>query len=178
MRSLLAFVVGIAVCVVALGQAPRVLDSGVVPNDARLGELKTLNDHFPFVVPDNAGAWYARADALRRRVLVAGGLWPMPEKTPLDAVIYGKTERAGFTVEKVYFQSLPGHFVTGLLFRPSRPSTTPSPGVLSPHGHGGRMQRHSDEEIAKQIAQVPSTSRSQARLPSSRDVHSLLEWAA
>lgn len=153
MRFLLSFFVGLSVSLIAFGEAPRVLDSGAVPNDARLGALKTLNDHFPFVVPDNAGAWYSRADALRRRVLVANGLWPMPEKTPLHAVVYGKTERNGFTVEKVYFQSLPGHFVTGLLFRPSNPSTSPSPGVLSPHGHGGRMQRHSDAEIVKQIAQ-------------------------
>ena len=153
MRSWLVFVVGISVCVVAAGQAPRVLEPGTLPNDTRLGELKTLDDHFPFVVPENAGAWYARADALRRRVLVANGLWPMPEKTPLNAVIYGKTERDGFTVEKIYFESLPGHFVSGLLFRPSSPSTTPSPGVLCPHGHGGRMQQHSDDEIAKQIAQ-------------------------
>lgn len=133
-------------------ESPRVLD-GQRPNDARLGELKTLDDHFPFVVPANSAAWYARAEALRRRVLVATGLWPMPEKTPLQPVIFGKSERDGFTVEKVYFQSLPGHYVTGLLFRPSKPSAGRSAGVLCPHGHGGRMQAHSDEEIARQIAQ-------------------------
>ncbi len=137
----------------ALAEAPRVLDPQTLPADERLGELKTLNDHFPFIVPNNAGAWYARAEQLRRRVLVASGLWPMPEKTPLNAVIYGKSEHDGFTVEKVYFESLPGHFVTGLLFRPSQPASTPSPGVLSPHGHGGRMQRHSEAEIKRQIAQ-------------------------
>ncbi len=108
MRSWLAFVVGISVCVVASGQAPRVLEPDTLPNDTRLGELKTLNDHFPFVVPDNAGAWYARADALRRRVLVANGLWPMPEKTPLNAVIHGKIERRRI------------HGGEGLLRKPSR----------------------------------------------------------
>lgn len=139
-------------CLVASAEAPRVLDPGKVPADARLGKLKTLQDHFPFAVPDNAGAWYARAEALRRRVLVANGLWPMPEKTPLQPVIHGKVERNGFTVERVYFQSLPGHYVTGLLFRPSEPSNAPMPGVLSPHGHGGRMQSHSDSELARQLA--------------------------
>ena len=29
-------------------------------------------------------AWEARADALRTQTLVAAGLWPMPEKTPLN----------------------------------------------------------------------------------------------
>src|SRR4051812_20236936 len=35
------------------------------------------------------------------------GLDPMPEKTPLDAVVTGKIERDDFTVEKLYFQSRP-----------------------------------------------------------------------
>ena len=39
-------------------------------------------------------------------VLVATGLWPLPEKTPLNPVIHGKVERPGFTVEKVYFESV------------------------------------------------------------------------
>ena len=143
------FLLGVVVCVVASGEVPRVLPPDAVPNDARLGELKTLNDHFPFTVPDNAGLWYARAESLERRVLVANGLWPMPEKTPLNPVIYGKAARDGFSVERVYFQSLPGHYVTGLLFRPTHPAAERSPGVLSPHGHGGRMQRYSDSEIAK-----------------------------
>ncbi|MDG2222925.1 MAG: alpha/beta hydrolase family protein [Rubripirellula sp.] len=131
----------------------RVLEIGEQPNDVRLKELKTLNDHFPLLVPENSGAWFSRADFLRRRVLVATGLWPMPEKPPLNSVVFDKTERDGFTVEKVYFQSLPGHYVTGLLFRPSKPRFDRAPGVLCPHGHGGRMQSHSDEEIARQIQQ-------------------------
>ncbi len=134
-------------------QTPRVLEGNAPPQDARLGKLKTLDDHFPFRVPENAGAWNTRSEALRRRVLVATGLWPMPEKTPLEAVIFDKSERDGFTVEKVYFQSLPGHYVTGLLFRPSKPRFERAPGVLCPHGHGGRMQTHSDDEIQRQIAQ-------------------------
>ncbi|MEE2937975.1 MAG: alpha/beta hydrolase family protein [Planctomycetota bacterium] len=129
----------------------RVLEIGEQPGDLRFEKLKTLNDHFPFVVPENSGAWFLRAEFLRRRVLVATGLWPMPEKPPLHSVVFDKTQRDGFTVEKVYFQSLPGHYVTGLLFRPSKPRFDRAPGVLCPHGHGGRMQSHSDEAIARQI---------------------------
>ncbi|MCG8652415.1 MAG: acetylxylan esterase [Pirellulales bacterium] len=132
--------------------APRVFETGKLPGDARLGALQTLNGHFPFAVPETPAAWQDRAAALRRRVLVANGLWPMPDKTPLHPVIHGKVERPGFTVERVYFESLPGHYVTGLLFRPSQPAQSPRPGVLSPHGHGGRLQRHSDAEIKRQIA--------------------------
>ncbi|QDT09138.1 Acetyl xylan esterase (AXE1) [Planctomycetes bacterium K23_9] len=135
----------------SLASSLRVLPADTVPDDKRLGELKTLNGHFPFKVPDNPGQWYARADELRQRVLIANGLWPMPAKTPLQAVLHGKVKRPGFTVERVYFQSLPGHYVTGLLFRPQMPSADPRPGVLSPHGHGGRQMQLSDEAIQQQL---------------------------
>lgn len=136
-----------------LAQTPSVLPDNTVADDVRLGSKKTLNGHFPFKVPSNPAQWYERSEQLRRRVLVATGLWPMPEKPPLEAVVFDRTERKGFTVEKVYFQSLPGHYVTGLLFRPDGPRDTQRPAVLSPHGHGGRMQEYSDAEVEKQIAQ-------------------------
>src|SRR6056297_3290382 len=95
----------------AFAQVHRVYDEGELPNDSRLGELKDLNGYFPFNVPSSQPAWDVRAEELRRQVLVATGLWPMPPKTPLNAVIHGKVQRDGFTVEKVYFESVPGHFV-------------------------------------------------------------------
>eukprot|EP00913_Durusdinium_trenchii_P008868 g8334.t1 len=62
----------------------------------------------------------------------------MPAKTPLKAVVHGKIDMGDYTVEKVYFQSHPGHYVTGNLYRPkaSGAASAPrSPGVLCPHGH-------------------------------------------
>lgn len=135
-----------------LGDSPRVIEKGQA-RDARGENLKTLNGHFPLAIPGTAADWKSRSDALRRRVLVATGLWPMPEKAPIEPVIHGKVQRKGFSVEKVYFESLPGHFVTGLLFRPTDKASKRMPAVLSPHGHGGRSQRYSDEELAEQIAQ-------------------------
>ena len=135
-----------------------VLPDGQHPDDSRRGPLKTLDGHFPFDVPGSAQQWQKRSDSLRRRVLVATGLWPMPEKTPLNPVVHGKVQRDGFTVERVYFESLPGHFVTGLLFRPSGSASSgnsadqPRPGVLCPHGHGGRSMRYNDQQIAELIA--------------------------
>lgn len=78
--------------------------------------------------------WEKRAAYIRDRVLISAGLLPWPEKTPLNAHIFGKIDRGEYTVEKVYFESYPGFYVTGNLYRPQgRPG--PYPGILTPHGH-------------------------------------------
>jgi len=127
-----------------------VLAEGQVLQDRRIDPPKDLNGHFPFQVPKSKEEWEKRSEELRRRILVSTGLWPMPPRTPLNAVIHGKVEREGFTVEKVYFESMPGFYVTGMLFRPSGKSA-PFPGVLCPHGHGGRLQDSGVDGVRKQI---------------------------
>ena len=140
---------GLACAVICLftvsgfGQS-RVFEKGQLPADSRLGELRHLNNYFPFEVPDSTEKWESRRDQLRMRLRVALGLWPEPERTPLNAKIYGKSVRDGFTIEKVNFESYPGHFVSGLLFRPEG-TAGKRPAVLTPHGHGGRMQDHGDK---------------------------------
>lgn len=131
----------------------RVVPQGAELSDPRLQPAKDLNGHFPFLVPESMEEWADRKAELKQRVLVANGLWPMPKKTPLNSTIYGKSRRDGFTVEKVHFESLPGHFVTGLLFRPDEGDSATGqggakrPGVLSPHGHGGRQYAYADSQM-------------------------------
>ena len=132
---------------------PRVLPVDKRPDDSRLEPLKTLNGYFPFSPPKTRDEWEERAERVRRQVQVATGLWPMPEKTPLNAAVYGKVERDGYTVEKVYFESYPGHFVTGSLYRP-KGATGKLPGVLCPYGHfrDGRFNELTPKELAAEIA--------------------------
>ncbi len=87
-------------------QAPRVLQPKQLPHDRRLGALQDLNGYFPFTPPETREAWERRAADLRRRILVSTGLWPQPPKTPLNARLFGRIERDGFTVEKVNRKSL------------------------------------------------------------------------
>ncbi len=140
-----------------------VYKEGQRPRDSRLGELRHLNNYFPFDVPSTTAAWEARRDQLRMRLRVALGLWPQPTKTPLNVKIYGKSVRDGFTIEKVNFESYPGHFVSGLLFRPEK-SEGKSPAVLTPHGHGGRMQDHGDS-IKSLIANGDEKHENSGRFP-------------
>lgn len=144
--------------------APRVLPEGERPHDRRLDPLKDLNAYFPFDVPATRQEWNERAAKLRRRILVATGLWPMPAKTPLRAVVHGRVDRDQFTVDKVYFESYPNHFVTGLLFRP-KGKTGPLPAVLCPHGHGGRLQDYGEKNIRQLIARGAERFQRSGRYP-------------
>ena len=110
--------------------------------------------------------WQQRARALREQILVAEGLWPEPERTPLNAVIHGKIERDGYTIEKVFFASMPGHYVSGSLYRPTG-KTGRLPAVLSPHGHwpGGRFYEVDAASAKKQIDMGAEQTLNSARYP-------------
>lgn len=56
-----------------------------------------------------------------------------PERTPLNAQVTGEQKRDGYRVEKVIFESRPGHHVTAALYLPE--GEGPHPGVLVPCGH-------------------------------------------
>ena len=131
----------------------RVLPEGQLPHDSRLGELRHLDGHFPFQVPKDLEEWGQRRQATKHRLQYATGLWPMPQRPQPQAVIHGKVEREGYTVEKVYFESYPNHFVTGSLYRP-RHSSDKSPAVLCPYGHWpkGRFQDLGIEGVQREIA--------------------------
>lgn len=133
--------------------APRALPPGEPPRDSRFQPLKDLDGYFPFTPPASKEAWERRAALVRRRILVSQGLWPLPTKTPLNAVIHGRIERDEYTVEKVYFESAPGFFVTGNLYRP-RHVAGRVPGVLFAHGHwqDARLALASEDELRAEIA--------------------------
>ena len=78
--------------------------------------------------------WKERAAFLRRQVRFAAGLLPMPEKTPLNPQVFGRTEYGDYAIEKVLLETLPGFFLGGNLYRPLG-KRGPFPGVVSPHGH-------------------------------------------
>jgi dienelactone hydrolase len=123
------------------------------PGDRRLGKLLNFDGYFPFRVPDSLEAWEKRAQQVRRQVLVATGLWPMPPRPPIQPTIHGRVERNGCTIDRVFFESTPGLFVTGSLYRPIA-GEGQRPLVLCPHGHWlhGRFFAHDDEAMAEELA--------------------------
>jgi dienelactone hydrolase len=139
---------------------------GPKPADRRLGEPRNLNGYFPMTVPANKQEWERRRRELREQVLVATGLWPLPEKTALHPVIHGKIDRDEYTVEKVFFASYPGHYVSGNLYRPKGKQER-VPGVLCPHGHwaNGRFYDAGEKAAREQIAQGAEKTMEGARYP-------------
>ena len=106
---------------------------------------QTRNVHTLYTFPGYTKAeWLAKAAELREHILVSNGLTPMPEKTPLNAHVFGRIEREDYTVEKVYFEAYPGFFTTGNLYRP-KGRKGPFPGIVSPHGHWGRGRLENSE---------------------------------
>ncbi len=144
---------------VAAGDPPsdrdRVLPPGTLPDDRRLGPLRDLDGYFSFEPPESLPAWSQRADRVRRDIRVATGLWPdLPRSAP-RAVVHGIVDRDTYTVAKVYLESIPGHFVTGNLYRP-RGAGGRRPAVLCPHGHwaSGRFYDHGQEGVRAEISKV------------------------
>ncbi len=130
MRALgCGFLIGAAVVWQALAQ------------DRRNTNIPNTDTHF--VMPDYATLpqWEGRREQLRKQILSAAGLLPLPEKTPLNPQVFGRIERKEYSIERVLLETLPGYFLAGNLYRPlGRPGKHPA--VLTPHGHWtyGRLE--------------------------------------
>ena len=139
------------------------------PPDGRLVSTRDLNGYHPWSPPATPAAWKARARRVRHGVLVSAGLWPMPEPAPFDAVVHGEIDRDDYTVHRVFFQSYPGFYVTGNLYRPKGPPPASGrrPAVLNPHGHwrNGRLYENEEKSAEAQIKDGKEKTIEGARYP-------------
>ena len=84
----------------------------------------------------SAHQWREHADSIRRNIRRGMELEVFPERTALNPRYRNKKVLDGYTVESVVFESLPGFYVTGNLYRPAGKARKKSlPVVLAPHGH-------------------------------------------
>ena len=87
--------------------------------------------------------WKTRAATIRAGILKGAQLDPLPARTSLNAMLHSRREEKGYSVEDVYFESIPGFFVAGNLYRPApAEGGAKHPVVLLPHGHfsSGRFE--------------------------------------
>ncbi|MEC9327494.1 MAG: acetylxylan esterase [Verrucomicrobiota bacterium] len=146
--------------------SPRALSEGSMPKDKRLLALKDLNGYFSFEPPQSVKEWSHRSAKIRHQLKVAAGLYPEPSKCPLNAVVRDRTDHGDFTVEKVFFETLPGYYLTGTLYRPKN-SNKKRPGVLCPHGHwkDARFYDAGEEKAKQQIDKGAESNIESARNP-------------
>ena len=84
--------------------------------------------------------WKQKRPRLYQEYMDMLGLWPIPEKTLLNATKTGEIEAHGAVVEKVHFQSKPGLYVTANVYRP-KAQGQPSlglPAIVYVCGHSNR----------------------------------------
>lgn len=133
------------------------------------GEMRYTKDNPPDFRPAFAtrDSWERRAAHLRRRTAIALGLATPPDRPPIRATVHGRTLHDGYSVEKVFFASRPGVYVTGNLYRPAKPRAGKCPAVMHPYGHwpDGRFIWMGDEKIDAALANGSELFRSAARSP-------------
>ncbi len=100
-------------------------------------EARAELDAFAATYEDLEG-WQRRRAVLRRELLVGAGLSELPQRTPLNPRFVDRREHDGYSVEEVAFESAPGFYVTGSLYRPTARDEDLA-AILSPHGHNGRF---------------------------------------
>ena len=90
-------------------------------------------------IRDEAGLLKTQ-DELRQKLLEMIGGLPVA-KTDLHPVIVGKISMDGYSIEKLVFQSLPGLYVTALVYVPNDHASK-HPAVLVPAGHAADGKFH------------------------------------
>ena len=83
--------------------------------------------------------WLQRAAKIRTQILNGAELNPMPAKTPLNPIYKSERKFDGYSVVNVAFESRPGVYVTGSLYKPIR-GAGPYAAILCPHGHWSKRE--------------------------------------
>jgi len=113
----------------------------------KLAQLKSrLNS-----LPD----WTQHADSLKQNLRKGMELDTLPKRTPLNPKYRNKKVMDGYSVEAVTFESVPGFFVTGNLYKPTgKIKNKLLPIILCTHGHfsdtesGGRFSKNMQARCA------------------------------
>lgn len=104
-------------------------------------------------VPSSLQNWQQRAEKIRDQIRKGMQLETLPAKPTSAPIIYDKRIMNGYTVEKVAFESLPGFYVTGNLYRPLTPQQSYA-GILCPHGHWSNPDGRFHEQMQIRCAML------------------------
>lgn len=117
-------------------------------DDPRLEGSVGTRTKFVTAPPRSLGEWMFRRGILRRQILTAAGLYPMPVRGPVSARTLQSHRMDRYTVSTVVLETLPGYFLAGNLYMPAQVKGK-IPAVLVPHGHWkqGRVHNAPDYSV-------------------------------
>jgi poly(3-hydroxybutyrate) depolymerase len=95
--------------------------------------------------------WETRAAAIRKQIRKGMDLETMPAKPTSKPIVHSKREMDGYSIENVAFESMPGIYVTGNLYKPLKKQASYA-GILCPHGHGENPHGRFREQTQKRCA--------------------------
>ncbi|MBB5437802.1 dienelactone hydrolase [Pedobacter sp. AK017] len=104
----------------------------------------TLN-HLASLYQDKA-SWEKRKALIRPLLYQAQQLSPLPAKPLSKPIITPKRVMDGYTVENIAIEILPGLYINGSLYRPSK-IRGKIPVMLSPDGHWGQQRYRADCQL-------------------------------
>jgi hypothetical protein len=85
--------------------------------------------------------WQQHADSIKKQLRKGMDMEVWPARTPLSAKSRNKKVMDGYTVEAVVFESIPGFFVTGNLYKPTGKLEPKSlAAIICPHGHWDKAE--------------------------------------
>ncbi|MEJ0107105.1 MAG: acetylxylan esterase [Bacteroidota bacterium] len=106
-----------------------------------------LKSHIPVSLND----WQIRSIKILERIKDGAELNEMPAFPASAPIVHSKRIMDGYTIENVAFESLPGFYVTGNLYRPTKVQKSYA-GILCPHGHGNNPDGRFHEQTQKRCA--------------------------
>ncbi|WP_420151432.1 alpha/beta hydrolase family protein [Spirosoma sp.] len=96
-------------------------------------------------------SWEKRASLIRKGIREGMQLPDKPKFAPLQPIRHSVRKMNGYTIENVAFESIPGFFVTGNLYRPLNASGKTA-GILCTHGHGANQNNRLMEYTQQRCA--------------------------
>jgi X-Pro dipeptidyl-peptidase (S15 family) len=112
-RAVIALLYACAMCTQAVRGDWNTI-YGSVREEARQVSSNSL------AVPFSPEQWKGNVTHRREMWREMLGLSPLPPRTPLAATVTGVLDRGDYVVEKIHFQSVPGAYVVGNLYRPAK----------------------------------------------------------
>jgi len=131
------------------------LFAGILHQDRRNAAAAGANTHVTMRTYATLEEWQTRRVELRRQILVAAGLYPLPVRTPLNPRRFSRVRHDGYSVERVLLETLPGYYLGANLYLPAG-AVRHAPAVLIPHGHWkhGRVEDNPSYSVPRLAANL------------------------